>query len=214
MLIMNPVVVSLSLSEISPSDLLAAGTLIDSVWPHPDRGPAERAEQLLEVNREFTGPKELAPRSVLIFDDDHEQGERCVVAYALVFPRMVAVESTDGERTEMTVLALSKVVADPTIRGQGLGRLIVEGAFKGVDEGDFPFALFQTTEQVQPFYERLGAVLVENRIVNSLSTGTPRSPTPEANPFWDGVVMRYPADKGSGGEEWPTGTIDLLGEGY
>ena len=214
MLIMNPVVVSLPLTEITPSDILAAGVLIDSIWPHSDRGPVERAEQLLEVGRAYTGSKELAPRSVLIFEEDNEQGERRVIAYALVFPRTVAFETPEGKRTEMTVLALSKVVADPTIRGQGLGRLIVEGAFQGVDEGKFPFALFQTTEQVQPFYERLGAVLVENRIVNSLSTGTPRSPTPEANPFWDGVVMRYPAGTGSGGEAWPTGKIDLLGEGY
>lgn len=214
MLIMNPVVVSLPLTEISPSDILAAGALIDSIWPHPDRGPAERAEQLLEVGRAYTGPEELAPRSILIFDDDNAQGERRVIAYALVFPRTVAVETPAGDRTEMTVLALSKVVADPTIRGQGLGRLIVEGAFKGVDEGGFPFALFQTTEQVQPFYERLGAVRVDNRIVNSLSTGTLRSPTPEANPFWDGVVMRYPSGESAAGEDWPTGTIDLLGEGY
>ncbi len=214
MLIMDPVVVSLPLAEMAPSDTLAAGALIASIWPHPGRGPAERAEQLLEVGRAYTGPEELAPRSILIFDDDHEPSERRAIAYALVFPRTIAIESPGVDRQEMTVLALSKVVADPTIRGQGLGRLIVEGALRGVDEGKFPFALFQTTEQVQPFYERLGAVRVENRIVNSLSTGTLRSPTPEANPFWDGVVMRYPAGESAAGEGWPTGTIDLLGEGY
>jgi len=60
-----------------------------------------------------------------------------------------------------------------------------------------------SNERVRPFYEKLGAVVVDNRIVNSLADN------PAANPFWDEVVMRYPA-----GGDWPSGAIDLRGPGY
>jgi len=56
---------------------------------------------------------------------------------------------------------------------------------------------------VRPFYEKLGACLVTNRIFNSLGND------PEKNPFWDEIAMRYPAAK-----HWPAGQIDLRGPGY
>ena len=78
----------------------------------------------------------------------------------------------------------------------------MRAAFHTVDEGSFPVSLFQTSFGVQAFYEKIGACLVSNPVVNSLGD------TP-GNPFWDDVAMRYPASA-----EWPEGTIDLRGPGY
>jgi hypothetical protein len=80
---------------------------------------------------------------------------------------------------------------------------MAKAAFDLVDEGAFPFALFQTNEAVQPFYDRLGAIPVDNRFVDSTADD------PTANPFWDKVIMRYPATPG-----WPQGEIDLKGPGW
>ena len=121
------------------------------------------------------------------------------MAHSMTFGRKVATSTG-----EMTVMALAMVAADPVCRGKGYGAAVAKASFGRVDEGDFAFSLFQTSHKVCPFYERLGCELVENRIVNSLSEGDP-----EVNPFWDDVVMRYPA-----GGEWPEGDIDLLGKGY
>jgi len=72
--------------------------------------------------------------------------------------------------------------------------------FKLVDSGEFSCSLFQTC--VPSFYERLGARVITNRIVNSLGAD------PEARPFWDPTIMVYPKTY-----DWPEGTIDLLGRG-
>jgi predicted N-acetyltransferase YhbS len=122
-----------------------------------------------------------------------------IVAHALSTPRNILTSACS-----MTVLALAMVATDPEHRGAGLGRLVVRGAFDLVDQGLFPFCLYQTSFAVEPFYTRLGACRVENRIVNSRNADDP-----QANPFWDEVVMRYAA-----GDGWPVGTIDLQGPGY
>jgi hypothetical protein len=79
----------------------------------------------------------------------------------------------------------------------------VRAIFDLVDHGPFEHSLFQTSHQVRPFYEKLGAGLVTNPIVDSLAAD------PSVNPFWDEVVMRYPAVK-----HWPEGEIDLRGPGF
>jgi hypothetical protein len=56
---------------------------------------------------------------------------------------------------------------------------------------------------VRTFYERLGAVTVDNRFINSLAEN------PTASPWWDKVIMRYPGKSG-----WPSGEIDLRGPGW
>lgn len=181
------------LTEIREDVALAAGTLLDKVWPKPDRGPVERAEQLKRYGQDYSGPEDEGPISHLIWDDKQ------VIAHALTFCRRV---KTSGG--EIPVLALAMVGSDPTYRGQGLGAAVANAALARVDGRTFPFCVFQTSFAVQPFYERLGAALVENRIYNSLSESDPK-----ANPFWHDVVMRYPAEG-----DWPEGDIDLVGSGY
>ncbi|MFW6061747.1 MAG: hypothetical protein ACOC93_02960, partial [Planctomycetota bacterium] len=63
--------------------------------------------------------------------------------------------------------------------------------------------LFQTSDEVRGFYEKLGAGPVHKPIVNSFAED------PQANPFRDDVVLCYPADY-----PWPPGAIDLRGPGY
>ena len=181
------------LTEVREDEALAAGELIAAVWPKPDRGPVERAEQLKRMGQQHAGPNSRAPISFLVW-----RGER-VVAHALTFARTVK-----SEQGELPVMALAMVASDPACRGEGLGAAVAEAALGRVDAGAVPFALFQTSHTVRPFYEQLGCRVVENRVVNSLSESNP-----EANPFWDDLVMRYP-----GGDGWPSGTIDLCGRGY
>ncbi len=185
------------LSQIRDAEALAVGNLLASVWPRPDRGPVERAEQVMRVGRDYDGPASQEPISFIVWQEDE------VVAHALTFGR--TVQTSGGG---LTVMGLAMVAADPACRGQGLGAGIVKAAFERVDSGVFPFALFQTSNEVQSFYERLGCQRVENRIVNSLSEGDPGE-----NPFWDDLVMRYPSQQ-TGGDAWPTGDIDLCGRGY
>lgn len=181
------------LTEIREDEALAAGELLDKVWPKPDRGPVERAEQLKRLGQDYSGPDSQAPISFLIWEDDR------VIAHSLTFARMIGSQSGD-----LSVLALAMVGSDPDCRGRGLGAAVVEAALSRVDNRSFEVCLFQTSFAVRPFYERLGACLVENPIINSLSEADP-----QANPFWDDVVMRYPADAA-----WPEGEIDLRGRGY
>jgi predicted N-acetyltransferase YhbS len=184
-------VITRPLAEITLGEALAAGRLLAIAFPRRDR--QARAEQLLALGREYNGPAELAPRMHVV------EVNGLVVAHALTKPRTILTS-----QGSMTILALAMVATDPEVRGGGHGRTVVRAAFDLVDQTLHPFSLFQTSFAVEPFYSRLGACRVENRIVNSLAEGDV-----EANPFWDEVVLRYPA-----GDGWPAGTIDLQGPGY
>jgi predicted N-acetyltransferase YhbS len=151
-----------------------------------------RVEKMKADWAAYEGPEERLPRSIFIRD-----GER-VLAHAGVDVRTVGTSQGD-----VTVLALARVCTDPAERGRNLGAAVVRETFQLVDRGVFPWSLFQTTHKVRPFYEKLGACLVANRIVNSLGED------PTKNPFWDEIVMRYAAGPG-----WPEGEIDLRGPGY
>jgi predicted N-acetyltransferase YhbS len=177
---------------LTPAQARAIGELIVQVWPKPNVTVEDRVEQLLAFGKGYSGPEAQAPRSYVVLDDGR------VLAHALVFAR--TIRTSDGE---FAVAALARVGADPQQRGKGLGEAVARAAFGAVDRGDFPFALFQTSNRVRPFYEKLGAVMVENPLINSLAAG------PKGNPFWDEAVMRYPAHG-----PWPAGTIDLRGPGY
>ncbi len=175
----------------TPDQARAIGTLIDQVWPKPTMTAEGRAAQQLGLGQQYLGSNE-SPRSLVVV----EQGR--VVAHAAMLPRWIGTE-----HGEVLVGGLSRVCTEPAARGRGLGELLVRSAFDLVDAGTFEFALFQLSERVRGFYERLGAVPVENRIVNSLAAEA------NAEAFWDELVMRYPA-----GSDWPSGEIDLRGPGW
>jgi len=158
----------------------------------PRRGLDERLGKLMNESRDYDGPEAEFPRSMII----RAGGQ--VLAHAAATPRTIG--TSEGE---LTVVALSQVATDPEARGRKLGQAVVRAVFDLVDHGPFLHSLFQTTHQVRPFYDKLGACLVTNRIVNSLADD------PEKNPFWDEVVMRYPTAK-----HWPDGDVDLRGPGW
>ncbi|MEM6458269.1 MAG: GNAT family N-acetyltransferase [Planctomycetota bacterium] len=103
----------------------------------------------------------------------------------------------------MVVLGLLDVATHPDDRGRGLGAAVVRAAWGPVDRGELPACLFQTGD-AQPFYEKLGARVVDNRFVDS--TGATPADAPV---FEDTYTMIYPADA-----SWPAGEIDTLGPGY
>ena len=176
--------------HLTEAEALPVAELLVRVFP---RRPLEdRLALFISQWRDYVGPEEFYPRSVIMRD-----GAR-VVAHAAGPPRTIGTSEGD-----FTVAALALVATDPDYRGQKLGQAVVRAIFDLVDHGPFAYSLFQTSHNVRPFYEKLGAALVTNPIVNSLADD------PTANPFWDEVVMRYPAAK-----HWPAGVIDLRGPGF
>ena len=185
----------LRVESIAPDRFTAAeatpiAALLCTVWPKPGRTVEMRVAKMLDEFASAT--TETAPRSFVV----REHGE--TIAFAQMLPR--TIHTSAGP---ITVAGLARVCSHPDHRGRGLGDMVVRAAFEIVDQGEFRWSLFQTSHQVQPFYERLGAVLIDNPIVDSLGDD------PQANPFWDEIAMRYPA---SG--DWPRGTLDLQGPGY
>lgn len=190
---MQPTVVSTSLPSINEADALAIGTLLARIWPRDDSGPQQRADKLVRVGAEYAGPEATQPRSLVVWDG----GE--AIGHAMIFERTIHL----GDEP-LSAMALAAVCSNPDRRGEGLGNAVVRAAFDLVDDGVFPVSLFQTSFPVEAFYNRFGAARVENRVVNSLNTDDP-----SANPFWDDIVMRYPATAG-----WSDADVDLRGPGY
>ncbi len=189
---MSFTVETIPLRSISEAKALEIGELLARVWQKPEKDARFRADQLLDAGR-FADPAALVPpTSCVVYD-----GPR-VVGHAMIQQRNVRIGGAP-----FAVVALSKVCSDPERRGQGIGPAAARAAFAPIDAGVISFALFQTSHAVRPFYERLGACLVEQRIYNSLAED------PAARPFWDEVVMRYPSTG-----DWPAGEIDLMGPGY
>ncbi|HEY4233907.1 MAG TPA: GNAT family N-acetyltransferase [Lacipirellulaceae bacterium] len=178
--------------NIIDTDARAIAELLVRVWPRPEKTVETRTADLMNYWKDYRGPEAEFPRALVI----RENGR--VIAHAAALPRTIGTSAGD-----ITIMALAQVCSDPDLRGRGLGDAVVRAAFDTVDHGPFTQSLFQTSYKVQPFYEKLGACLVTNRIVNSLGED------PAKNPFWDEIVMRYPAAK-----PWPTGDIDLRGPGY
>jgi hypothetical protein len=178
--------------RLGERDARAIAELVASIWPKPGRTVEVLTSEMITQWRSYSGPEEQHPRSFVV-----REGER-VIAHASFDPRTI-VSGDSG----ITILALARVCSDPAMRGRKLGQAVVKEAFKLVDQRAFPFSLFQTTSDVQPFYERLGAVRIHNRFVNSMATD------PKADPWWNPVIMRYPDGPG-----WPTGEIDLRGPGW
>lgn len=186
------VVEELDARTYSAADARAIAELLCLVWPKPEKNVDIRQEQLVALGRGYRGREDQHPRSFVIRDHGR------IIAHSGMLPRTIGTGSGD-----LTIAALSRVCSDPTYRGQGLGELVVREVFSLVDAEVFLFSLFQTSHKVQPFYEKLGATLVDNRIINSLADD------PTSYPFWDEVVLRYPKNR-----VWPAGEIDLRGPGY
>jgi predicted N-acetyltransferase YhbS len=176
---------------LSDADARAIAELLVKVWPKPGKTVEFRQQQMLDMGRGYHGSDAQAPRSALI----RENGR--VIAHAALIPRTIG--TTAGE---LTIAGLARVCTDPDCRGQGLGELVVRAIFDVVDDGSFSFAFFQTNSRIQPFYEKLGACLATNPVINSYSQDL-------HDPFWDEIKMRYP-----NGSNWPERQIDLRGPGY
>jgi ribosomal protein S18 acetylase RimI-like enzyme len=180
------------LATLSGAQKSALADLLTQVWPDPLKDHAYRVRRLEQRGREPMGPDGQVPTAYVI-----RAGQK-ILASALTFARPILLA---GE--PKLALALCYVAVDPASRGQKFGEKVVQAAFAQVDAKSFNLALFQTSENVRPFYQRLGAEVVENSIIDSTSD------EPGKNPFWDEVVMRYPATG-----DWPSGVIDLCGAGY
>ncbi|MEM8946182.1 MAG: GNAT family N-acetyltransferase [Planctomycetota bacterium] len=183
---------TLDARRVSQEDAVAIGQLLAATWPNPEKPAEYRAQQLLSVKDAFSAADSLAPRSFIV--REHER----VIAHAAIVPRKIG--TANGE---MTIAGLAQVCTALSARGRGLGEKVVRAAFSLVDASEFPHALFQTSSEVRPFYEKLGACRAKNRVINSLADD------PDVSPFWDRVVMRYPMHR-----PWPEGDIDLRGPGY
>lgn len=177
---------------ISEENARSIAELLVAIWPKPGRTVETRTAEMLERWKDYDGPEAEYPRSFLV-----REGSR-VIAHAEADPRTIRTQVGD-----LRVLALCRVCTDPAVRGRRLGQALVRAAFDLVDNGTYPFALFQTRDDVRPFYEKLGAIVAPNRFFNS------KAADPMANPFWDPVILRYPTTG-----EWPASDIDTNGPGW
>lgn len=183
---------TLDLRTITTENAREIAELLVRVWPQSVKTVEIRQRQLIELGQKFDLGEEPAPQSFLIRDSGQ------LIAHAAVLPRSIGTSTGD-----LVIAGLTRVCTAPEQRGKGLGEIIVRPVFDLVDNGIYPFSLFQTTQAVRPFYEKLGACIIENSIVNSLGIDHQESP------FWDKIIMRYP-ESGT----WPEGEIDLRGPGY
>lgn len=186
-------VTEFDLATIGWSELLEGCRIVAETWPKP------------EVNAEKIAQAALAQQAAGEFSSGRhrwyevrDQTSGRVLAHAACLPREIRIEGSGH-----TILGLAAVCTRPEYRRQGLGAAVVRACFAHVDQGEYPWCLFQTSQANRRFYESLGASVIGNRIVNS------QSDKPQADPFWDELRMVYPASKA-----FPAGVVDLLGPGY
>jgi predicted N-acetyltransferase YhbS len=183
---------TIDLRTISEADARAVATLLYTVWPKPGRTVESLTADLMTRWRDYRGPEAQFPRSFVV----RESGK--LIAHASATPRTIGTAVGD-----LTIMALARVCTHPDARGRKLGDLVARAAFEPVDDGAYQFSLFQTRENVKPFYDRLGAVQIDNTFTNSQAVD------PALSRFADPVIMRYPATAG-----WPAGQIDLNGPAW
>jgi GNAT superfamily N-acetyltransferase len=163
-------------------------------WPREvATDPEDYARACLKEVQAYSGPTGKAPVSCLVIKDGR------LLAMAHTFAREIG--TTDGRKT---IMALAGVAVHEQWRGAGLGRAVVQSAFERVDQGLFPFSLFQTSSQNRSFYNKLGVSFIDNKVVNSLAPDGPETPA-----FWEDTIVLYPPEPG-----WPEGEVDLRGPGY
>lgn len=110
------------------------------------------------------------------------------------------IGTANGPRT---VVGLLDVATRPETRGQGLGVKLVRAAWSAVDAGQYPACLLKTSG-ARTFYEKIGARVIDNPLVNTTADGEP-----DRQPFGDSFAMIYPAEA-----DWPDGEIDLQGPAF
>ncbi len=113
-----------------------------------------------------------------------------------------SVRTVHTPRSDLDLLTLAGVFCAPPVRGCGLGKAVILDAFSRLKEQGLSYCLFQAGSS-RGLYEKLGATVVNNRFVDRTAKD------PEANPWFEDWVMRYPAES-----PWPGGIIDLNGPGY
>jgi len=183
-----PAIECLEYGSISPADARALAELQVATWPPQD--PAAIPQAIEDSTASLLHPvRHLPPNASFTLPYAGPAGQRPA---HLLPPR--------GRPAAFTVARLptshSHTAWPPdrdgagsglyghAARGRGLGAILMRETFKLVDSGEFSCSLFQTC--VPSFYERLGARVITNRIVNSLGAD------PEARPFWDPTIMVYP----------------------
>lgn len=115
----------------------------------------------------------------------------------------VLTRTIQTARGPLRVLGLMDVATLPETRGQGLGVMLVRAAWAAVDDGQVAACLLKTSE-ARSFYEKLGARVIDNPLVNATAeAGVDREP------FGVSDAMIYPA-----GADWPEGEIDLRGPAF
>ncbi|MEO0514777.1 MAG: GNAT family N-acetyltransferase [Planctomycetota bacterium] len=115
----------------------------------------------------------------------------------------VLTRTLQTTRGPLQVLGLMDVATLPETRGMGLGKRLVRAAWAEVDAGRVAACLLKTSG-ASPFYEKLGARVIDNPLVNSLAEGGV-----DRQPFEESAAMIYPAQA-----DWPTGEIDLRGPAF
>ena len=191
--------------RIPEADFLDACVLHHAAFPKPgrtlDEVIAKKRPVWMDVARSPDAAADPPPVRYVVREPGPDGKPRCIANAAAL------VRTVQTEAGLMTVSGLLDVATHPDARGRGLGAVVVRRVFAAVDDGTYPFCLF-ATGPARPFYEKLGAAVVTNRIVNSHADDDP-----EANPFTDDYVMRYPANT-TGPPPWPDGLIDLRGPGF
>ena len=184
---------TLDARTFTDADAHAIGELLAIVWPHPEKSVEFRVQQMLAMGQGYTGSVEQAPRSFVI----REEGT--LLAHAAIVPANHWHDrwGNDHRRTGPRLCKsrtpwpwLRRADCKSGTRNRRRRTVLLRSVSK-------------PRQQSCPFYEKLGACVIENAIINSLAEN------PKESPFKDSVIMRYPS---SG--EWPEGEIDLRGPGY
>ncbi len=173
-------------ADVSDADWLAIATLYAATWENDATDDFAAKVEYLKKHAAETP----AMQYVLTLEDDQ------LLAAGNSFAREITVGDV-----HYTALAMAGVAVAQPLRGNGLGKQVVGELLGRVDNGEYPFAIFQT--DVPGFYKKLNCRVLDNRIVNSLADD------PGARPFWSSHAICYPA-----ATPLPGGTIDLLGPGY
>lgn len=130
----------------------------------------------------------------------------------------VLVRTIGTATGDQRVLGLMDVATRPETRGQGLGQRLVRAAWSAVDDGRYPVCLLKTRD-ARGFYEKLGARVIDNKLIDSTVPGNDHHPAPPHGPdghnrqyphaFGESFAMIYPANA-----DWPDGEIDLRGPAF